>query len=135
MNRLIFSSLIALVGLALTATANTPPVVKTQLPDRTIYKAATATIDLANAFRDPDTLAVRFSTVLGNIDVALFSQQKPITVANFLNYVDQGRYFKTDPTTHHRASSFIHRSVAGFVIQGGGFIGTVNSSPRTTIGR
>jgi cyclophilin family peptidyl-prolyl cis-trans isomerase len=93
-----------------------------------VYQAGVATIDLANAFRDPDTSAVRFSTVLGNIDVELFSQQKPITVANFLKYVDQGSYFKTDPTTHHRASSFIHRSVAGFILQGGGFIGTVNPS-------
>jgi cyclophilin family peptidyl-prolyl cis-trans isomerase len=32
----------------------------------------------------------------------------------------------TDPTTHGLASSFIHRSVSGFVVQGGGFIGTVN---------
>jgi cyclophilin family peptidyl-prolyl cis-trans isomerase len=49
-------------------------------------------------------------------------------VTNFLNYVDQGRYFKPDPTTGQIASSFIHRSVANFVIQGGGFIGTVDPS-------
>lgn len=44
--------------------------------------------------------------MLGDFDVKPFSALKPITVTNFLKYVDQNRYFKTDPTTHHRASSF-----------------------------
>ncbi len=58
----------------------------------------------------------------------LFGQQKPITVANFLNYVNQGRYFIPDPNNNGQvASSFVHRSVPGFIIQGGGFIGTVNN--------
>ena len=113
--------------------ANTPPVIKTQISDQTLYAGATTKIDLTNAFRDPDTNAVRFSTVLGIIDVQLFTGLKPITVANFLKYVDQGRYFKIDPTTHHRASNFIHRSVINFVIQGGGYIGTVDTSDPTII--
>jgi cyclophilin family peptidyl-prolyl cis-trans isomerase len=111
--------------------ANVTPVVKTQIAAQTVYAGATAKIDLTNAFRDPDTNAVRFSTVLGAFDVQLFTGQKPITVTNFLKYVDQGRYFKIDPTTHHRASSFIHYSEIDFVIQGGGFIGTVNTSDPT----
>ena len=61
-----------------------------------------------------------FSTVQGNFDVQLFTAQKPITVANFLKYLDQGRYFKIDPTTHHRASVFFHRMIPNFVVQGGG---------------
>ena len=113
------------------AAANVAPVVKTQIADQTFYAGATAKIDLTNAFSDPDTNAVRFSTVLGDFDVQLFTGQKPITVTNFLKYVDQGRYFKIDPTTHHRASSFVHRSIADFVIQGGGFIGTVSTSDPT----
>jgi Cyclophilin type peptidyl-prolyl cis-trans isomerase/CLD len=69
---------------------------------------------LSTAFSDPDVSnAVRFATVLGNVDIALFGQQKPITVTNFLKYVDQGRYFLFDATAHQTASSFIHRSVAG----------------------
>ena len=119
-------------ALPLTA-ANVAPVVKTQIADQTFYAGATAKLDLTNAFRDPDTNAVRFSTVLGVLDVQLFTGQKPITVANFLKYVDQGRYFKIDPTTHHRASTFIHRSVVNFVIQGGGYIGTVNTSDPTIV--
>ncbi|MEL7450771.1 MAG: peptidylprolyl isomerase [Pseudomonadota bacterium] len=54
---------------------------------------------------------VQFETVLGNFRVNLFDNVTPVTVANFLDYVNNGAY--TD--------SFIHRSEPGFVIQGGGF--------------
>jgi peptidyl-prolyl cis-trans isomerase A (cyclophilin A) len=55
---------------------------------------------------------VRFSTTLGDFEVALFDSDTPITVANFLSYVESGAY-----TTN----LFFHRSVPGFVLQGGGF--------------
>ena len=129
MNRNYLSISAALLAFALTATAqNTPPVVTNQIADFTEYAGAPArSIDLAPAFADSDvSAAVRLTTVLGAIDVALFGQQKPITVANFLKYVDQGNYFKIDPTNGQLASSFIHRSEPGFVIQGGGFLGTVD---------
>ena len=54
---------------------------------------------------------VRFSSYVGEIDMELFDTETPRTVANFLSYVNAGRYNQ----------SFIHRSVPGFVIQGGGF--------------
>ncbi len=54
---------------------------------------------------------VRLETTLGNIDIALFDAAAPQTVANFLTYVRSGAY----------NSSFFHRSVPGFVIQGGGY--------------
>ena len=110
------------------AAQNTPPVVTNQIADFSQYAgAARRSIDLTTAFADSDvSAAVRLTTVLGTMNIGLFGQQKPVTVTNFLNYVDQGRYFVTDPTTHQLASSFIHRSVQNFVIQGGGFIGTVN---------
>jgi cyclophilin family peptidyl-prolyl cis-trans isomerase len=52
-----------------------------------------------------------FHTSLGNIAVQLYPDVAPQTVANFLNYVNSGGY----------QNSIIHRSVPGFVIQGGGF--------------
>jgi len=54
---------------------------------------------------------VTIQTVLGAIDIQLFDTDAPLTVANFLNYVNSGAYNNT----------FIHRSVPGFVIQGGGY--------------
>lgn len=50
-------------------------------------------------------------TSLGDIKIELFEADAPGTVENFLNYVNDGDY----------EDSFIHRSVPGFVIQGGGF--------------
>src|SRR2546426_11136479 len=54
---------------------------------------------------------VRFQTNLGAIDVALLTDSAPATVANFLKYVNRGSF----------TNSFFHRSVPGFVIQGGGY--------------
>jgi uncharacterized protein (TIGR03437 family) len=54
---------------------------------------------------------VRFDTSFGYIDVDLLPNSAPLTVANFLNYVNRGDY----------NNSFIHRSVPGFIIQGGGY--------------
>lgn len=59
---------------------------------------------------------VRLATVEGNVDVALHPEVAPVTVANFLDYVNRGVY----------ASSIIHRlghSQDGsvFAVQGGGF--------------
>jgi peptidyl-prolyl cis-trans isomerase A (cyclophilin A) len=54
---------------------------------------------------------VTLHTTLGDIRIHLFDEQTPATVANFLKYVNDGSY----------NGSFIHRSVPGFVIQGGGY--------------
>ena len=55
---------------------------------------------------------VRLQTVLGVVDIALLDNEAPRTVANFLSYLNRGAY----------NSSFIHRSVPGFIIQGGGYL-------------
>ncbi len=52
-----------------------------------------------------------FHTSLGNISVQLYPDIAPQTVANFLSYVNSGAY----------QSSLFHRSVPGFIIQGGGY--------------
>jgi cyclophilin family peptidyl-prolyl cis-trans isomerase len=54
---------------------------------------------------------VRFDTILGLINVELFDTATPISVENFLRYVNRGSYI----------NSLIHRVSPGFVIQGGGF--------------
>jgi len=111
---------------------NVAPVVASPIAAFTEFAEAPArSIDLTAVFNDPDASnAVQMSVLLpsstGFFNIALDGQHKPITVANFLNYVNSGRYFMTDPTTHGLASSFIHRSVSNFVVQGGGFIGTAD---------
>ena len=62
---------------------------------------------------DAGTLA-QFRTRYGDIDVELFDQEKPVTVANFLKYIRSGAFENT----------FLHRCVPGFVVQGGGFFTT-----------
>lgn len=52
---------------------------------------------------------VRVETSVGGFAIELFDEITPGTVANFLNYVNSGRYNGT----------LIHRSEPGFVIQGG----------------
>jgi cyclophilin family peptidyl-prolyl cis-trans isomerase len=127
MNRFRFLFVITIGALTFSAVDQTAG----QIADFTVYAGAPArSINVTTAFPDPGvTDAVRMTTVLGNIDLELFGQQTPITVTNFLKYVDQGRYFVFDPTANQTASSFVHRSSPGFVIQGGGYLGTVNPSP------
>jgi len=54
---------------------------------------------------------VQFQTVMGDFQVNLYDKTTPKTVENFLNYVKAGAYKNT----------VIHRSIPGFVVQGGGF--------------
>lgn len=54
---------------------------------------------------------VKFNTSLGEIKIELFAKQAPVTVRNFLQYVESGFY----------NGAIFHRVVPGFVVQGGGF--------------
>jgi cyclophilin family peptidyl-prolyl cis-trans isomerase len=54
---------------------------------------------------------VVLQTNLGDITLELDAQRAPITVANFLAYVDSGFY----------ADTIFHRVIPGFMAQGGGF--------------
>lgn len=54
---------------------------------------------------------VRIRTVMGDINVNLYDDITPQTVANFLSYVNSGAY----------ANNVVHRSEPGFVVQAGGF--------------
>jgi peptidyl-prolyl cis-trans isomerase A (cyclophilin A) len=57
------------------------------------------------------TLA-QFRTVLGDIEVELYDQDKPVTVQSFIGYARNGAYGNT----------FFHRCIPNFVVQGGGFV-------------
>jgi peptidyl-prolyl cis-trans isomerase A (cyclophilin A) len=69
------------------------------------------TLHMTQAQSKSDTTKVVFSTSLGNITILLFEREAPITVKNFLAYVDSGFYNGT----------IFHRVIPGFVVQGGGF--------------
>lgn len=59
----------------------------------------------------PSAINVLFETTVGNFTVELNAEKAPITVANFLQYVDDGFY----------DSTIFHRVINGFMVQGGGF--------------
>lgn len=83
----------------------------------------------------PATMAagtfVQFRTLFGDIEVELLDSEKPLTVANFLRYVQTGAY----------EGSFFHRllPLIGFpengleVLQAGSYVVTNRSSPAATV--
>ncbi len=79
--------------------------------DRVAF-AATAMLFMLALPAAAQATTVRLMTSLGAIDIVLYDADAPRTVANFLTYVNSGAY----------RNSFVHRSVPGFVIQGGGFV-------------
>ncbi len=112
-----------------TVKPNVAPVVTTPVAGYQQYFETTRVIDLTTAFKDSDaSAAVNVTTVLGAMNFTLDGETAPGTVANFLNYVNTGRYYLTDPTNGELATLFFHRSATNFVIQSGGFVGTVTPS-------
>jgi cyclophilin family peptidyl-prolyl cis-trans isomerase len=77
----------------------------------------TVDVDLLPFFREPAArgsvvrVNVRIGTVTKPVYLGLNDQTQPITVANFVKYVTEGKY----------AGSFFHRLAKNFVLQGGGF--------------
>ena len=67
---------------------------------------------------------VRMLTTLGPIDIQLLDGEAPRTVTNFLGYVHSGAYNNT----------IIHRSVPGFVLQGGGYQWSGSTLTKVTAG-
>ena len=63
--------------------------------------------------------SVLIETSLGNITVELDQENAPISVANFLEYVESGHY----------AGTVFHRVIKGFMIQGGGFTASMEQKP------
>ena len=67
---------------------------------------------------------VRMQTDLGSFDIELFDTVTPLTVANYMNYVNDGDYEGT----------FFHRSIPGFIVQGGGYLANSTSGSILTDG-
>ena len=62
---------------------------------------------------------VRFETTHGAFTVALDAGKAPLTVANFLQYVDDGFY----------DGLIFHRVIPGFMVQGGGMTPDFKEKP------
>lgn len=62
---------------------------------------------------------VKLHTNFGEITLQLDADKAPITVANFLAYVEDGFYSNT----------IFHRVIDGFMIQGGGFEPSMSQKP------
>jgi peptidyl-prolyl cis-trans isomerase A (cyclophilin A) len=62
---------------------------------------------------------VIFSTTKGDLTIELYANKAPISVRNFLAYVDNGFY----------DGVIFHRVIPGFVIQGGGFTPEMAKKP------
>jgi peptidyl-prolyl cis-trans isomerase A (cyclophilin A) len=66
-----------------------------------------------------DTTKVEFTTNFGNLTLLLFEKESPITVKNFLAYVDSGYY----------NGLIFHRVIPGFMVQAGGFLKNMTKRP------
>ena len=80
--------------------------------------AAVALLALSSASVLADTY-VLLTTSAGNIELALNDQKAPVSVKNFVSYVNSGFYNNT----------VFHRVIPGFMIQGGGFTADMTQKP------
>ena len=66
-----------------------------------------------------ETVYVGLNTSEGYIELALDKEKAPISVENFVTYVEEGHYDGT----------IFHRVIKNFMIQGGGFDASMNRKP------
>ncbi|MBI5612591.1 MAG: peptidyl-prolyl cis-trans isomerase [Gammaproteobacteria bacterium] len=74
--------------------------------------AVPLSVSAAEPVAKSDNPRVRMTTSMGAIELELDARRSPVTVKNFLNYVERGFYNGT----------IFHRVIPGFMIQGGGFV-------------
>ena len=80
---------------------------------------AACSLLLAGTLLAAENPRVLLNTSLGEIELELEAEKAPISVENFLGYVDSGFY---DGTVFHRV-------IPGFMVQGGGFGEGLNQKP------
>jgi cyclophilin family peptidyl-prolyl cis-trans isomerase len=92
-----------------------------QLGVASAVAALAVSLGLPGAWADEQTEnpKVLMETTDGEITIELFADKSPITVENFLQYVEDGHY---DGTVFHRV-------ISNFMIQGGGFTAELKEKP------
>ncbi|MGL9720283.1 peptidylprolyl isomerase A [Symbiopectobacterium sp.] len=98
--------------------------------ERTLVAAAalvsltmfSSSVMVSSAIAAPATTTrVLLTTSEGNIELALDNQKAPVSVKNFVEYVNSGFY---NGTTFHRV-------IPGFMVQGGGFVDEIMKQKAT----
>lgn len=74
----------------------------------TVFALSTLSV---SALADKGDTHVLLTTSAGNIELELNNQKAPVSVKNFVDYVNSGFYNNTT----------FHRVIPGFMVQGGGF--------------
>ena len=74
---------------------------------------------VAIGFSSESRPRIVMETSKGNISIELYPDKAPLTVKNFIAYVDSGFYNGT----------IFHRVIPGFMIQGGGFTSDMKRKP------
>ncbi len=82
-----------------------------RLLKRSIFALLATVFAYSTATNASDKVEVTMTTNMGDISIVLDAAKAPITVKNFLRYVDEGYYEGT----------IFHRVIPDFMIQGGGF--------------
>ena len=80
---------------------------------------AACSLLLAGNLLAADNPHVLLNTSMGEIEIELEAEKAPISVKNFLEYVDSGFYDDT----------VCHRVIPGFMVQGGGFNDGLGQKP------
>lgn len=83
----------------------------------TLWACSTLIASVASA--EEANPKVMMKTTDGDITIELFADKSPITVENFLRYVDEG----------HFDGTIFHRVIPNFMIQGGGFTAELEEKP------
>ena len=74
-------------------------------------KKKSSNVSVTTSAADTGSIFIRIETNKGNIVLELYPDKAPKTIANFLQYIEDGFYENT----------IFHRVINGFMIQGGGF--------------